>query len=77
MPKARLFVSFDYDNDETLKTFLIGQSKHADTPFDVIDASVREHLTGDWEEKVKGRINRRRGVRTMRNTYPHGERSLD
>ena len=50
MPKARLFVSFDYDNDETLKTFLIGQSKHDDTPFDVTDASVKEHLTGDWEE---------------------------
>ena len=26
--RKRLFVSFDYDNDETLKTFLIGQSKH-------------------------------------------------
>lgn len=55
MRTARLFVRFDYDNDETLKTFLIGQSKHEDTPFDVIDASVKEQLTGDWEEKVKGR----------------------
>lgn len=58
MAKARLFVSFDYDNDETLKTFLVGQSKHDDTPFDVTDASIKEHLTGDWEEKVKGRIGR-------------------
>lgn len=58
MRNAYLFVSFDYDNDETHKTFLIGQSKHDDTPFDVTDASVEEHLTGDWEEKVKGRSNR-------------------
>ena len=71
MPKARLFVSFDYDNDETLKTFLIGQSKHADTPFDVIDASVREHLTGDWEEKVKGRINRADVVCVLCGTRTH------
>ena len=71
MPKARLFVSFDYDNDETLKTFLIGQSKHDDTPFDVIDASVKEHLTGDWEEKVKGRINRADVVCVLCGTRTH------
>jgi len=56
MARKKVFVSFDYDNDETLKTFLIGQSKHEDTPFDIWDSSVKAHLTGDWEAKVKRKI---------------------
>lgn len=55
--KKRLFVSFDYDHDETIKMFLINQAKLPDSPFDVTDASVKEHLTGDWQAKVKSRIN--------------------
>lgn len=69
--RKRLFVSFDYDNDETLKTFLIGQSKHDDTPFDVADASVREHLTGDWQDKVRGRISRADVVCVLCGTRTH------
>jgi hypothetical protein len=71
MAKKRLFVSFDYDNDETLKTFLIGQSKHDDTPFDVSDASVKEHLTGDWQAKVKARINNAEMVCVLCGTKTH------
>ena len=71
MPKARLFVSFDYDNDETLKTFLIGQSKNPDTPFDVTDASVKDHLTGDWQAKVRGRINNADVVCVLCGTRTH------
>ena len=33
MAKKRLFISFDYDHDETLKTFLVGQAKNEDSPF--------------------------------------------
>ena len=33
MPK-RVFVSFDYDYDKTLKDFLIGQAKNPDSPFE-------------------------------------------
>jgi hypothetical protein len=71
MPKKRLFVSFDYDNDEILKTFLIGQSKHEDTPFDVTDASVKEHLTGDWQAKVRARINNADVVCVLCGTRTH------
>ena len=71
MPKKRLFVSFDYDNDEILKTFLIGQSKHEDTPFDVTDASVKEHLTGDWQAKVRARINNADVVCVLCGTKTH------
>ena len=56
MAKKRVFISFDYDNDSSLKEFLVGQSKHADTPFDLTDWSIKEHLTGDWERKARTRI---------------------
>ena len=51
---TRLFISYDFDNDATLKDFLVGQSKNEDSPFEFADASVKAHLTGDWKEKVKG-----------------------
>lgn len=54
----RVFISFDYDHDSDLKTLLVGQSKNPDSPFEIVDASVKEHLTGDWKAKVKGRISR-------------------
>ena len=56
MAKQRVFISFDYDNDEDIKILLAGQAKHSDSPFDFTDASVKEHLAGDWKEKVKRRI---------------------
>lgn len=54
--KKRAFISFDYDNDETLKTFLIGQAKLPDSPFELADWSIKEHITGDWEKKARTRI---------------------
>lgn len=56
--KARLFISYDYDNDAFLKEALVEQSKKPDSPFEFTDASVKVHLTGDWKDKVKGRIDR-------------------
>lgn len=56
MTRKRMFVSFDYDHDADLKMLLIGQSKHSDTPFDVFDSSVKEHIDGDWEAKVRRKI---------------------
>jgi len=54
--KKRVFISFDYDNDSTIKDFLVGQSKHPDTPFEFADWSIKEHLTGNWEQKAQGRM---------------------
>lgn len=58
MAKKAAFISFDYDNDEFLRTALVGQSNLPDSPFTFYDRSVKEHLTGDWKAKVKGRIQR-------------------
>ena len=52
------FISFDYDNDEDLRVMLVGQAKNTDTPFSIADWSVKQAMTGDWKEKIKGRIQR-------------------
>jgi len=58
MAKKRVFISFDFDHDEDLRNLLVGQAKNPDSPFDIADWSVKEHLTGDWKEKVRERIRR-------------------
>lgn len=57
MAKKRAFISFDYDHDEGAKIMLAGQAKFSDSPFDFTDASVKEHLTGDWRDKVRRRMD--------------------
>jgi len=57
MAKKRVFISFDYDHDEGAKHMLAGQAKLPDSPFDFTDASVNEHLTGDWKDRVSRRLN--------------------
>ena len=55
--KKRVFISFDFDNDIGTKIMLAGQAKLPDSPFDFIDASVKEHLTGDWMDKIRRRMD--------------------
>lgn len=55
--KKRVFISFDYDHDEGAKIMLAGQAKLPDSPFDFKDASVKDHLSGDWKEKVGRRMD--------------------
>lgn len=57
MTKKRTFISFDFDNDAGTKGTLAAQAKLPDSPFDFTDSSVKEHLTGDWKEKVKRRMD--------------------
>lgn len=54
--KKRVFISFDVDHDKGTKEMLAGQADLPDSPFEFKDASVNEHLTGDWKEKVKRRM---------------------
>lgn len=56
MAKTRVFISFDYDHDEILKTFLVGQSKHTDSPFELADWSIKEHIDDNWKAKARKRI---------------------
>ena len=57
--KKRVFISFDYDNDRTLKSFIRGQTRNQDTPFEIVDWSMREAAPErSWERKARGRIKR-------------------
>ncbi len=57
--KTKVFVSFDFDNDKRLKDFIIGQSRLPDSPFEVIDNSLKEAAPErDWEAKANVAIRR-------------------
>ena len=58
MGKTRAFISFDFENDSDLRDFLVGQSKHPDSPFEIEDWSLKEPLSGDWKEKIRTRIKK-------------------
>ena len=59
MAKKRVFVSFDFDNDKTLKDLIIGQARLPDSPFEVADHSLKEaQPQRDWEEKARRAIGR-------------------
>ena len=58
MSKARVFVSFDYDNDVSLKHLLVGQAKSSDAPFEIADHSIKETISGDWKANARTRIKR-------------------
>jgi MTH538 TIR-like domain (DUF1863) len=59
MAKKPTFVSFDFDNDKVLKDFIVGQSKHSDSPFEVIDHSLKEAAPEkDWADKARRAIKR-------------------
>lgn len=56
MTKTRMFISFDYDHDASLKTLLVGQAKNDDSPFSLADWSIKEHIDDDWKTKACQRI---------------------
>lgn len=59
MAKKRVFVSFDFDNDKVLKDFIIGQARLADSPFEVVDTSLKEAAPmKTWEDKARMAIKR-------------------
>jgi hypothetical protein len=59
MPKKKVFVSFDFDNDKTLKDFIIGQAKNPDSPFEISDCSLKESKPEqDWLDHATRAIAR-------------------
>ncbi len=59
MAKKKAFISFDFDNDKTLKEFIIGQARLADSPFEVVDTSLKEAAPmKTWEDKARAAIKR-------------------
>lgn len=57
LTKTRVFISFDYDHDGDLRTMLVGQSRHKDTPFEIADWSIKLASRG-WRKEAHDRIRR-------------------
>lgn len=59
MAKARVFISFDFDNDLSLKNLLVGQSRYDDSPFEISDWSLKEAAPeSNWEKEAEAKIKR-------------------
>ncbi len=59
MAKKKAFISFDFDNDKALKDFIIGQARNPDSPFEVVDTSLKEAAPmKTWEDKARAAIKR-------------------
>ena len=56
MKKKRVFISFDYDNDSDIKGSLVGQAKNPDSPFEIVDMSIKEAIASNWKENARKRI---------------------
>ena len=56
MRKKRACISFDYDNDVDLKNLLVGQARNTDSPFEIIDLSIKEAIDQNWKIHARRRI---------------------
>ena len=57
--KKKVFISFDFDNDQFLRDSLVGQCKNNGTPFDMEDWSVKEPWDqSEWKKMCLSKIKR-------------------
>jgi hypothetical protein len=72
MEKTRVFVSFDFDNDRALKDLVLGQAKLPNSPFEVIDHSLKEEAPDrEWQNRARRAISRSDIVLIMVGTQTH------
>lgn len=59
MANPRVFISFDFDNNEGHKKYFVGQSINSKTPFNIEDWSSKTHLPqNEWEKLIHDKINK-------------------
>lgn len=56
MNKQRVFISFDYDHDSDIKGSLVAQAKNEDSPFEIVDMSIKEAIDSNWKFYARRRI---------------------
>ena len=58
-PRKKVFVSFDFENDLALKHFVVGQARHPEYGFEIVDCSLREAAPErKWKERAMAAIKR-------------------
>jgi hypothetical protein len=58
MQKKRVYICFDYDNDKDIKGSLVAQSKLKDSPFEIVDMSIKEAIDEKWKVAARERIKK-------------------
>ena len=56
MAVKRVFISFDYDHDNDLRGNLVAQAENPESPFSIVDSSVKHRIDENWRKEVRGRI---------------------
>jgi hypothetical protein len=67
----RVYISFDYDHDDDLKTLLVGQAKLPGSPFEIADWSIKEPVTSNWKDTARKRIRAVDVVAVICGQYTH------
>jgi hypothetical protein len=80
--KKKVFVSFDFDNDRSMRDFIVNHMKREDSPFEVIDYSLKEEAPSKtWLDKARLAISRSELVIVMLGSKTrktrHGLDSID
>lgn len=55
--KKKVFISFDFDNDQHLKHFLVGQAKNKKSTFTFSNKSFNKHVNGNWKAAARKKIS--------------------
>ena len=58
MTTKSVFISFDFDHDNSLRGDLVAQAERQDSPFSITDWSVRYQINEGWKKEVGDRIRR-------------------
>ena len=74
---VKVFISFDFDHDSELRDLLVGQARNENSPFEIIDSSVKEELSGDWQKKVRDRIKKVEQVIVICGEYTNSAKGVD
>ena len=56
MTTKSVFISFDFDHDNSLRGDLVAQAERQDSPFSITDWSVRYRINEGWKKEVGDRI---------------------
>lgn len=54
--KKKVFISFDFDNDQHLKHFLLGQAKNKKSTFTFSNKSFNKHVNGNWKAAARKKM---------------------
>lgn len=71
LTKKKVFISFDFDHDEQLYNSLVDQAKNPESPFQIVDRSVRVPLESNWKKEVRNRIRQVDRVIVICGEYTH------